>query len=181
MASVSVRLRSEEAERTLRLLRQRAPRAITRALNRAGGSARTFMAREVSRDMRLKVGTVRDRLRVREAKAESLTYRLEASLKRLPLIEFQPVRGPEPSRGRGRGVTARTTTGRYPHAFLATMRSGHRGVFERVGRARLAIRELKGPSIGHVFTKHAPAGLARGEEQLIKNLRHELRFATTGD
>jgi hypothetical protein len=86
-------------------------------------------------------------------------------------------------------VTARLPTGlgKYPQAFIATMRSGHRGVFMRVGAssrrsagarsANLPITELHGPSIPLVFGKHLAAGLARGEAQLRKNLVHELRFA----
>jgi hypothetical protein len=34
---------------------------------------------------------------------------------------------------------------RYPGAFLTTMASGHKGVFERVGRKRLPIREIAEP------------------------------------
>ena len=84
-----------------------------------------------------------------------------------------------PSRGRGRGVTAKVgpSRTRYPHAFLAQMRSGHLGVFQRVGRTRLPIRELRGPSIAHVFGKYVAVGIARGEEQLKKNLQSEFRFA----
>lgn len=173
---MSARFHTEAIERRLRRMRVRAPALVARALNRAGGSARTLMVREVSRDLRLKAATVRDRILVRQASADRLVYRLAASLKRIPVYAFD-ARGPLPSRGQGRGVTAKTPARRYPHAFLARMRSGHVGVFQRVGRKRLAIRELMGPSVGHVFHRHVAAGLARGEEQLIKNLQHELRFA----
>ena len=49
-------------------------------------------------------------------------------------------------------VTADTGLGRkqYPKAFIATMKSGHRGVFVRTGRGR-TIAELYGPSAGRLF------------------------------
>ncbi len=62
------------------------------------------------------------------------------------------------------------------------MKSGHRGVYTRgnkanpLGRARLPIRELFGPSIAHVFERNVAIGLARGQEQLAKNLRSEFRY-----
>lgn len=175
-------------ERTVARLRAVAPQRIARALSRGAGSARTFMAREVSRDMGLKVSVVRDEIRLEEPNPEALTARLIVKGKRIPLIDFN-ARGPEPSRGRGRGVTARIggSSKRYPHAFIATMRSGHRGVFTRVtgarrrgpapARSQLPIVELRGPSLPHVFSKYLSLGVARGQEQIIKNLEHELKFA----
>jgi hypothetical protein len=152
--------------------------AVPRALNRAIGSAKVAMARLIADDMRLKVGDVTEKIRVEEARPDKLVARLYASPKRIPLIDFA-AKGPEPSRGKGRGVTANLGGGRnrYPNAFIATMRSGHRGVFARKAKARLPIRELFGPSIAFVFQKHHDVGLARGREQLEKNLRSEFRFA----
>lgn len=154
-----------------------AKRIVPRALNRSGASGRTVMVREVAKDLQLKQDVVRDRMVVREATASEHVYRLRASARRIPLIEFN-ARGPEPSYGRGAGVTARTRVGRYRQAFIATMGSGHRGVFSRSpGARRLPIYELKQPSIAFVFDKHLPAGMNRAQEQLIKNLTHEISFA----
>jgi hypothetical protein len=132
----------------------------------------------VAEDMGLKVGDVNARIRVEQATEDRHVARLYASYKRLPLIDFG-AKGPEPSRGKGRGVTARLGGGRnrYPNAFIATMHSGHRGVFTRKAGPRLPIVELRGPSIAKVFVKHQDVGLARGQEQLAKNLQSEFRFA----
>jgi len=134
------------------------------------------MARVVSKDMGLKVSDVRDRITIRDATLSRLAVTLYASAKRLPLILFR-ASGPEPSRGKGRGVSANLGgRKRYPQAFIATMNSGHRGVFQRRGLSRLPIAELHGPSIAHVFTKHEQVGIDRAREQLAKNLGHELAF-----
>jgi hypothetical protein len=94
-----------------------------------------------------------------------------------------------PSRGKGRGVTARFPGGQgsYPHAFIATVGHGHRGVFMRKNALarkssgawslNLPIFELRGPSLPHVFRKYIPVGLARGQEQLAKNLASEFKYA----
>lgn len=189
---------NHSAARLIQRFKERFPAAIVRALNRSAVSARANMASNVAKDVGLKVGTVRDQITIQEATQAKFLARVAISGKRIPLIDFN-ARGPEPSRGRGRGVTARLPggAGRYPHAFIARMRSGHRGVFQRVGaqsigslgpgasRRRsvgawspnLPIYELRGPSLPKVFTKHMPEGLRHAHESLIKNLRSEIRFA----
>jgi hypothetical protein len=168
---------AEAIEAELKEYPQRVRRALVRALNRAIASGRTVMVREIARDTGLTSKVVRDALPVQEASVNRPEARLAASLKRIPLINFG-ARGPEPSRGRGRGVTYRLRGGRnrVERAFIARMQSQHRGVFVRVGKARLPIRELFGPSLGHVFAKFRPAALARIREAFDKNFAHELGF-----
>ncbi len=155
---------------------RRAQKIIVRALNRGIDSARTAMVREIATDTGLKSKDVRDALSLQHANFETPEARLGARLKRLPLIAFG-ARGPEPSRGKGRGVSYRLGTGgrgRVENAFIATMRSGHRGVFKRTGKKRLPIQELFGPSLGHVFGKYRAVGRARAEEVFMTNLTHDL-------
>lgn len=153
-------------------------KAMVRALNRAIGSGRTLMVREISKDTGLRSMDVRAALPMREATFDRPEARLAASLKRIPLIKFG-ARGPQPSRGRGTGVAYRLSgsRGRVPTAFIATMTSGHQGVFARKAKPRLPIRELFGPSLGHVFAKFRPAGVAKVQEAFAKNFSHELEFA----
>lgn len=193
MATFSLKLDTTEARRNLLRLKSKAGPAVARALKRAGDSAKTAMVREMARDLGLKVGTVRDQVKTEvvgdRANAEQLVARVSVSGKRIPLIEFG-AKGPVPSRGRGRGVTARLNGGRqrYPNAFIATVGSGrHTGVFQRVpgshrhgpapNRSQLPIYELRGPSLPHVFRKYISVGMARGQETLVTNLEHEFKFA----
>jgi len=175
----TVTVNSAETARAFDRLQASAPQAIVRALNRSIASAKTAMVRVIAQDTGLKQADVRERVWVREARPDRLVAALQASPARLPLLLYGAT-GPEPSRGQGRGVRARLKggAGRYPHAFLATMASGHRGVFQRSKTGRLPIGELHGPSIVRVFEKHVAVGTARGEEQLVKNLTWEFRFAT---
>lgn len=62
-------------------------------------------------------------------------------------------------RARRAGVTVQVkrggTTARFPRAFIATMKSGHRGVFRNIGgkasTGRDRIREIKVVTIAHMF------------------------------
>lgn len=154
-------------------------RAMVRALNRAMNSARTVMVRAIVKDTGLRHSDVRDALKLVSARPGNPMAQLSASLTRLPLIRFG-ARGPEPSRGKGRGVSyafgGRRVT--LPHAFIATMRSGHRGVFARRRTTRLPINELKGPSLGKVFAKYRREGQARALEVFEKTFDHEMKFRT---
>jgi len=171
MPEISIELTdADELQFDVRAYPPRADRILVRALNRGINSGRTFMQREIARDTGLRVGDARAAIVMREATIAHPEAKLTASLRRIPLIDF---RATATRRG---GVRARLTggAGHYPHAFIATMRSGHRGVFQRVDRARLPIRELHGPSLGHVFAKYRAAALARAEESFRTNLDHEL-------
>lgn len=187
MPSFKVQYNADATIAALDQLGQRSAAAITRALKRTGTSVQVVMARAVAEDMGLPVGVVRQKVSLRVSAADQVAT-ISVSGARIPLIDFKAT-GQEPSRGRGRGVSARLggARTRYPNAFIATMRSGHRGVFTRVGQSsrrsaggrsnNLPIAELMGPSLPHVFTKHIPLGIERAQEQLAKNLEHELQFA----
>jgi hypothetical protein len=159
--------------RGLERLQANAPAAIARALNRSATSANVVMVRGVAQDLGLRQADVKPFIAIRSATPGDLRAQIIASGARIPLIKFNA------RDRRGRGVTARLPGGAgiYPHAFIATMRSGHRGVFTRRGRPRLPIVELFGPSIPRVFEKLIPLGTARALEQLAKNLVSEMRFA----
>jgi hypothetical protein len=194
---ITVQLNTTQTARAMRRLTAKAPAAIARAVNRSAASGKTVMVRIVAKDMGLKQAYIRERIAIVPAQPGVRPVALITARKKpIPLIAFG-ARGPVPSRGQGRGVTARNPggAGRYPHAFIAKVRYPakggeglHVGVFERKQgakrrgpkphRSQLPIRQLYGPSVAHVAVKQAaPAALARALEQLEKNLRHELRFA----
>lgn len=181
--TIRLQLKMKDFTRAVRRLKSRAKPAIARALNRAGLTTSTVMSRAISKDLGLKVSEVKAVIIVKQASAENLRVIVMASGAKISLMKFR-AKGPVPSLGRGRGVTAKLPApgkGKYPHAFIATVRRGQTNenlaVFERKGKARLPIKKLHGPSIPHVFAKYYDAGIAAGEESLVKNLKHEFKWA----
>lgn len=177
---------TSDFDRKAALLLERAPARLARALNRSIGSAKTVAVREIAADTKLKQAVIREQLKIENATPERLVATLSVSGKRIPVYDFN-ARGPFPSRGRGKGVRANTPARTYPRAFIAQMSTGHKGVFERIpgkymrargprGGRREAIRELFGPSLPHVFAKLSDQALARGQEQLTKNVASEWNF-----
>ena len=165
MVDFEVRLDSKAVEQYLSRLGSNMPTVASRAINRTIASAQTLMKREISSDIGIKVGVVAKQLKVSKASRTKLSASLKASGKRIPLIELG-AKGPEPSRGKGRGITYRRggRTVRISKGFIARMPSGHRGVFKRFPGVAVrtrdprkeGIRELFGPSISLVFSKKLP-------------------------
>lgn len=172
---MSMRLDNSDLKKGIESLRTKFPRAIRRSVKRAGTAARTAMTKEIGRDTGLAAKRIKEEIRTEVL--GNTGVRLEVKGRRVPLIEFK-ARGPEPSRGRGRGVSYRLPggRGRAPTAFITTIR-GRRGVFRRRTENRIPLEELHGPSLVRVFEKFLPLGAKRGREALVKNLRSEIAFA----
>lgn len=182
---VQVKLDTVDMKAGIAALRSKFPAAIRRALKRAGTSGRSAMTKLISEDIGIQQKKIREEIKT---EVGDMYVRLTVSGGRLNLIEFG-ARGPEPSRGRGNGVAYRLPQGRgrVPNAFIAKMKSGHRGVFVRApgaqskktakGWTQLPIVELKGPSLVKVFDKRKPEGQVVAAESLLKNVVHEVQWA----
>jgi hypothetical protein len=169
-----MKLNNDDLGRRLSALRTRYPQAVKKALLRSGTTARVEISRAMAADPQAPIPQKTAAKAIRIVVVGEEAVQLQCVGRRTPLINFK-ARGPYPSRGRGGGVTY--SGGRADHAFIAIMPSGHRGVFERVGTARLPIRELFGPGLASLFEKYKHLGAERGREALIKNLRSEIAFA----
>jgi hypothetical protein len=115
---------------------------------------------------------IKDALRTEPARPEHLEAALIGEGKAIPMIKFK-VRDT-----RTTGVTlqlgAKTET--YRRAFIATVKHGHRGVFERKGRERLPIRELYGPSVHGMMARSdvLPKIADYLNERLLVNLSRQI-------
>lgn len=147
--------------------------ALVRALNRGITSGRATMAKLIAADTGLKSSTIKSAMKLQKATSALPQASLGAGLTRIPLYQFQ-------ARQTRRGVSYRLpgSRGRNEHAFIAQMATGHVGVFMRRTKRRLPIKELFGPSLGHVFAKYRPDGLKAAEDSFRANFNHELDFAT---
>ena len=170
-AGLQFKVDSKQVEAFLELAPKKTSIAVLRAIKRGTMAARTEAARTVSKDMGLAVSVVRKASVMTPPSAQILEGILRVSLRRIPLINFK-AKGPEPTRGKGRGVSYRSSGGRksIKSAFIATMPSGHRGVFKRADRRRMPIKQLYGPSAGRVADLHRKAIAARGAEAAEKEL-----------
>jgi hypothetical protein len=130
-------------------------RALERALSKAGGDAVRFLksgsSRLIRARKRFRVKRVNDSLPLRFPKSkaiESLAWRMDISGRPVPLSDF-------PHRQTKKGVTVAVNAGSrgfIKSAFVATMRSGHKGIFTRRGEKRLPIDEAFTTRVSDVFS-----------------------------
>jgi hypothetical protein len=130
------------------------PLATARALNKTGISARSVAVKTMATEIGLPQKEVRPAVQLLKARPLCCDAVLcVVKDKRVPLIRIDPR-----AKQMSLGVSYRGDRGMQrsiPHAFIATMPSGHRGVYARKGRGRLPIRELLGPSLSYVFQQPA--------------------------
>lgn len=129
--------------------------ATARAFSKAGGDAlrkiRTEGNKLVRARKRIKAGRVRQGLPTSRkgstSNIASLEWRMRISGRNVPLAFY-------PHRQTKAGVSVEINPGQrkvIKGAFVATMKSGHKGVFERMGKKRLKIEELKSSTLTNVF------------------------------
>lgn len=125
-------------------------KALYFAKNRALNTVKTELARGVPKKYDTKQKTIRDRTRINKDAGE-----VSVTGSPIRLFKFRVT----PKSPKRQLVTASVKRARksLPHAFVAQMRNGTIGVFERVGKSRYPIRQL--------YTVSAPQ-MAGNEEVL---------------
>lgn len=149
---------------------------IARGLERTAQQAKTAASTQIREVYNIKKGALDRRFQVIVNKKAGMAMLRARSLKtsRIPLIRFDAkrlVKGVSFEMTRGKRVTLK-------HAFIAKMNSGHTGIYQREMGSR-KIKEVVGIDVPQMFggAKVMPVVAKRIEQQLEKNIVHELTFA----
>lgn len=111
--------------------------AFSRALNKTARWLRTHLASSTAKELDIKVGIVRNGLRVISAKRNRLEVVVGLDPKSGVVKAAKLGRASQNKRGVKAGKR------QFDHAFLATMPNGHTGVFRRRGHSRYPIQEVQ--------------------------------------
>lgn len=125
------------------------PKAVgsifSRAINRTLTTTRAEAVKQISAQTPLKKSKIRRQIKLKRATRTNWIGTVALSGQGIPLIQYGAT-------NTGPGISYQVTNqgGRdtAENAFIAKMPTGHVGVYERAGAARLPIFELKGPSLG---------------------------------
>ena len=170
-------------------------KATVSALNRTATTVRAAAVREIRKEYPgLKAGGIREELAITRATRAKLEATVSLRGGRIPLIDFS-------ARPTNKGVTVQVKRGRklIPHAFIATMKNGHKGVFVRSKGGKpvqfrfgpgsrvakrghdLAIAELTGISLPRAFVnRNVQVVLKRlARETFVKNFTAELKYRSS--
>lgn len=159
-----------EAEHILRSAPRAFPRVMRRAINRTVDMAATDLKRRTADQIKLPKGEIARGIGKRKASYANLSGAIDALPHRPALTKFKGTRQLK------RGVKYRIGAEGFKtvlHGFIATMSSGHRGVFLRTAQSRLPIRELKGPSIWQVIS-NTPGLLTAANQRAAENLSKQV-------
>lgn len=133
-------------------------KSAARSINRTATGTRTFLSKEVRKELKIKAKPVRDAVRIKKASPNASLRNIqgivEVSGKPIPLIEFGARERNVRKDGKVyKGVSVRVKDRRkvVRGGFLATMKSGRTGIFKRKGKSRLPIRELFSTSITDIL------------------------------
>ncbi len=159
-----------EIEIMLRGVKNGMPRVVSGAINKTAAPAKTQISREIRQEIAVKAKDVKKSIILKKASYTKWAALISISRRRLPVIVFG-------AKQNKKGVSYRIQkTGgrkRIGSAFIATMKSGHTGVFKRKGAARLPIVQLRGPSLGEVFDKNVSL-VQRITTEAYKRLDHNI-------
>ena len=183
MSYITVKADISSALEKFGMVEDEAKKAIVRALNRAAKSVQVQAAREIREaGYNLKASRIKKALTVRQANANVLQAGIRAIGRPISLYEYG-------ARSTSKGVSVNVKGGRklIKHAFIATMPTGHTGVFMRkpgviqgkrgkMIQARALGHELFGPAIPSMFVSEivTRAMTSKLNEQFPKELDHEL-------
>lgn len=193
MLTIDVRADIERAVRALtQLQRAVVPTATARALNKTAAQAKTQAARAIRDRYNISSRLIGRHIHLHRSTPSVLTARVTAEGEKLPVLAFG-------ARQTKRGVTVQIKRGArrlIRSAFIATTRSGHRGVFARGqygGRAFVRrtqrIRAYPKPDlpITELFTVGVPQGFSnrlvldalerKVRERFPALFAHEIQFA----
>lgn len=152
--------------------------AASRALNRTATTVRAEAARMIGHDYNMKISAAKGQMEIRRATKNDLRAAVQVSGRPIPLIEFdaRQVRA-------GVSVKVKGTRKVVSHAFIATMKTGHKGVYVRIGppgdlAPRLPIKQLYSLSLPVAFTQKqiVDALLTVATERFAETMAQEVRF-----
>ncbi len=164
------KLLAKELNDTNRKMRK----AGVRALNKTATQGRNIAQREIRRTINVKASRIKKVLSVKRAANSNPMAAIRAGYRQFPVVWYNGVRQTK----KGVSVKMRKDMPRFlfKGAFIAEMPGGHRGAFRRRGKARLPIKELKGPNPQSVFAEHIDIILKKNDAVLERVYNHELDF-----
>ena len=150
---------------------KRFKKVVTRTLNKTASQANTAMSRKVREVYNIKAKDLRTKIRVFRANDGKLFAVIRVQDKQgMPLLSFS-------ARQTRKGITYKVKKAsgnkRVDGAFIATMESGHKGVFERYG-------EKVKPSRGKYTARRFKRGPQQGEPILRQSIQELFRIDAVG-
>ncbi len=182
-----IEITSETIERTQALLAgipKGAERAFSAAINRGLSHTKTQAFKQVKKVYAVKQSALNEATKTRAQKASTgnLAGYISFSGVKIPLYKFQVT---PKTPGTGKKVRAGVMKGGgavFESAFIAEMKSGHTGIFERITSRRLPIEEKMGLSAAQMVQNEVIMDqlTQEAQEKVDERLNHEIERILNG-
>lgn len=144
--------------------------AANRTIRKTVRWLKTAISRQVARDRKLNVGTIKEALKI-NASTASLSQRLYLSKHSRVIKAYKAGKARQTKKG------VRIRNHFFDNAFIATMKStGHTGIFRRKGKERLPLQEMYiviAPSIQQAMEEYVGD---KGRAYMERTFNHELKY-----
>ena len=144
--------------------------AAVRALNKTARWMRTHVTRQTAQSLNVRVGTIRKNLILLRARASHPQSGVAMGSK-AGVIKATELGSPRQNRS-GTRVGKRQFDG----AFIATMPTGHRGVFRRKSKSRLPIQEVQLVTTGRIAKAMEQLADRQAMARFERLFEHELGY-----
>jgi hypothetical protein len=170
-----------------RVYSRSAAKASVRAANRTLTTLRAITLRILMEKLSMKRKDLVSRVSFYRATAKDPTAALIIRGSGMPLAKASARQVKvQSTRGRRLGVTVvqNGTRALVPGGFLVAMKSGHQGIFARVGDSRLPIRQLFSDGLSDILKKDPrfeSQVLSQGTEIFLKNFEQDYAYFVARD
>lgn len=124
--------------KTINALPEQIKKATILALNRTAEWLKGRVAKDISREKRIKLKVIRNKIQLLKADKRNIQTNLKCNFKNIPIIEL----------GKVKQSAIGTAVGNmmFPHAFIATMhKGGKENVYRRTTKKRFPVKVVKIP------------------------------------
>ena len=145
-------------------------RASIFAINRTAEWLKSSVSREISAQKRIKLKIIRDRIKITKANKKQLFASIAANMWAL--------KGKDLGNMSQASLGAKAGKYMFEGTFVATMKSGHQGIFKRKTAKRLPIKELYVP-LDNYASKLIRSLIDQESEAVFrKNFEHQIKRLT---
>ncbi len=166
----------EEVQQRLGALGGKAPSVIANAINRTTTNIKKTMAQETAQRYNIASGEVKKTVTISRATRANLQGAAISKASPIALSKFKvsPDRKVTYSNGRPSPKVYKVSVEKGPaskpldadpKAFIAVMKSGHKGLFRRLSGARFPIRQFFGPSVPQMIRNEGSLERIRQEAE----------------
>lgn len=149
----TIKLNQEQVDKVhfmLRDIKNGVETAQVRAINKGVDKAVSLSAKGISDKVTLTQKRIKENIKKAKASRYQIGGSVVISSRRIPFIDYK-----HSVLKRG-GINVKVFRDQpavhFRSVFIATMPSGHRGIFQRRGKARLPIVEMMGPFLSSVYS-----------------------------